>query len=265
MKQKGFTLIELLVVISIISLLSSVVLASLNSAREKARLGASRSFESGFYRVAAELALGIWDFSEGSGASVADLSGNNNNGTLVGSPAWTSSDTPWGFGYAINFNGSTQYMTTPLSRTGQSPFTIMAWYKYEGTSGSSYRALFGGSSADFYIGKDNGGTNIAVQDGAYNSAVAVGTNAWDGKWHHLAYVHSGGIGTVYLDGRLVGSASFAGGTGAIYVGLEVEGAGYYFQGKVTRVRAFQKNLVATDIKRIYASESGIISAMALEQ
>jgi prepilin-type N-terminal cleavage/methylation domain-containing protein len=36
-KSKGFTLIELLVVISIISLLSSVVLVSLNSTREKAR------------------------------------------------------------------------------------------------------------------------------------------------------------------------------------------------------------------------------------
>ncbi|MGB2580374.1 MAG: prepilin-type N-terminal cleavage/methylation domain-containing protein [Minisyncoccia bacterium] len=36
-KSKGFTLIELLVVISIISLLSSIVLASLNSARVKAR------------------------------------------------------------------------------------------------------------------------------------------------------------------------------------------------------------------------------------
>lgn len=35
--QKGFTLIELLVVIAIISLLSSIVMASLNSARQKAK------------------------------------------------------------------------------------------------------------------------------------------------------------------------------------------------------------------------------------
>ncbi|HEU5114196.1 MAG TPA: type II secretion system protein [Candidatus Paceibacterota bacterium] len=51
--RRGFTLIELLVVISIISLLSSVVLSALNSARAKAR-DAKRVSEIGQLKLALE-------------------------------------------------------------------------------------------------------------------------------------------------------------------------------------------------------------------
>lgn len=52
--KKGFTLIELLVVIAIIGILSSVVLASLNTAREKGADAATKSNLSGM-RAQAEL------------------------------------------------------------------------------------------------------------------------------------------------------------------------------------------------------------------
>jgi len=53
-KNKGFTLIELLVVISIIGLLSSIVLTSLNDARAKAR-DAQRVSDIGQIRLALQL------------------------------------------------------------------------------------------------------------------------------------------------------------------------------------------------------------------
>ena len=56
-RNKGFTLIELLVVIAIIGILSAIVLASLNSARQKAQDSRIKS-QLGSMRAAAELYYG---------------------------------------------------------------------------------------------------------------------------------------------------------------------------------------------------------------
>ncbi len=87
MRRNGFTLIELLVVISIISLLSSVVLSSLNTARDKARIAAGQRFEASMHHAYGAGAVGIWDMDEESGSTVSDLSGNGFDGTFSG-PEW---------------------------------------------------------------------------------------------------------------------------------------------------------------------------------
>jgi len=77
--SKGFTLIELLVVISIIALLSSVVLSSLNSARAKA---ATNAVKAAMKQVGIQ-AETYRDTNANYGVSVADCSSGVFNDTQI--------------------------------------------------------------------------------------------------------------------------------------------------------------------------------------
>ncbi len=108
MKEKltrGFTLIELLVVIAIIGILASVVLASLNTARDK---GADAAIKSTINNTRAEAEL----YYDGNSNSYANLCGtltDASNAVNSAGGSWSCSAAAEAYRISSQLKGSTDY------------------------------------------------------------------------------------------------------------------------------------------------------------
>ncbi len=126
MKQKGFTLIELLVVIAIIGILSSVVLASLNSARNK---GADAAVKSGLANARAQAEL-YYD----SGQSYAGVCTSATSGikTMIDQASTTGgvggcSDNAAGWSAYAGLKGATGYWCVGNSGASKATTSVSGW------------------------------------------------------------------------------------------------------------------------------------------
>ena len=187
--RKGFTLIELLVVISIISFLSSIVLASLNTAREKGRLAAAMQFSAQLLHQYGK--VGHWSFDDG---TANDNSGSNLTGTIGGSASF-STDTFSKSGKSLSLNGG-GYISIPsnsnLDFGTTKSFTLSAWIK---TSDPSHRRIISKGHWGFSPGyvmqitNDSNCTSGSIYAGINNAYICFGDkNLADNKWHHLAVI-----------------------------------------------------------------------------
>lgn len=247
MKRRGFTLIELLVVIAIIGLIATLAVVSFGNSREKARLSKGLAMSGQVIRAVGDEAVAVYNMDDCAGNTLTDQSGQSRHATITGA-TW-STDTPSGRGCSLLFNGSTNYVATPLTTPiPLNNFTITGWFK---TSGSGLQVAFSNSSIHpIHL-------NNAVMRLCANGCTT-GTKTYnDGKWHFVAVVGDNVSIRQYIDGsggaEITQAASASIASGTFYIGA-MDSSSYFFNGRLDETRVFMRALTAKEIHQMYVQE-----------
>jgi hypothetical protein len=166
---------------------------------------------------------GWWPMNEGSGQTVRDWSGNNNNGYLGTTPQVDDADPAWVDGV---FNGSAlrffgdDHVTIPANPDLRPQrLTVAAWVRYKQSEFGSptpgifkYPISMGGNGCDVssygMVTDVNEGLQFYIaSNGQYIVSPSAPKTMWDGNWHHVAGTFDGSKLRFYLDGVQMGAGT----------------------------------------------------------
>ena len=255
--NKAFTLIELLVVISILGLLSSIVLLSLQGAKDQAELAEAQSFARQI-RTSLGLSLaGEWKFDDENDPT-RDSSGYDNNGDLLPiglEPVFMDGI----FGKALEFDGNNYVGVSDSANLSdvKSAITISYWVNRTTDSGGYHvlkKDAFGGL-------KDTGGNNF----GFWTSHVGgteylnLSTDAISlNEFHYITLVWRPGNKRIYIDAELADEKTdsrnddlLQNAADIIYIGNSLGWHANDFIGILDEVQIYNEALSLTEIQQLY--------------
>ncbi|GAB5404685.1 MAG: hypothetical protein Aurels2KO_29160 [Aureliella sp.] len=202
-----------------------------------------------------------YDFEENGGTTVLDETANDNDGSFVNSPTW-SSDSKVG-DYSLVFTGdassSNNIVTIPdaPSLDFSDEFSISFWYNtntpqfargdflrsFDGSTGFAVGALTNG-----YVSFNLYGSNGSA---AWNS---VGGFIPDSAWHHVVATFADNTLSIYVDNTVTTSSVVNVGVidpaAPITLG-GVNGSSNDYDGKLDDVRIYSRALAASEVEDLY--------------
>ncbi|GGK04365.1 hypothetical protein GCM10010123_37880 [Pilimelia anulata] len=209
-----------------------------------------------------------WEFSEGSGTSVADSANRGATGTVSNTAAWNAGGQS---GSAFAANGSS-YLTSGsngLVATGTS-YTVAAWlYLSDKSTSRAAISQDGTNVSGFQLGYYQPSDRLVLYTtrtdstgGTVDAALGTTSPALN-TWIHVAGIYDAAAGQLYLyvNGALASSAAHPAtwsATGGFRIGRGwwTAAAAYYWQGRIDSVRAYGRALSAAEVSALYTAAAG---------
>ena len=241
-RKKGFTLIELLLVISIVTLLTSIILGSLNSARDKARIAKALQFDHHIQNAIGDRFVSNFPLD---GGAVDTVGAGTIVSQIVGSPTPTSGI----IGQAVAFDGDDWYATkhTADNRVGNNDsYAISVWFKTDQLIAQSIVGQWSsGGTCPWNIAINvNGNVEFTIFDhdtSEYNKVISE-KNYVDNQFHHIlaARNYTDDNIQLYIDGNLIGTTEDTtdgdvSSAGDFYIGYSYSG---FFIGTIDEYRVY---------------------------
>jgi prepilin-type N-terminal cleavage/methylation domain-containing protein len=198
--------------------------------------------------------VGYWNFDEGNGLTANDMSGNGNNGTLLGTstPAWLSASNCKAGNSCLNFSNG--YVLANGVGTGVpfATYTLTGWIKASTTVGTQIFESFGLPYLADNAGKDFFSASISSTQVSLTGK----TTLTPGVWYFIVASWDGSNMNLYVNGILDAHQAESGTVGAVsslYLGNH-SSLTYQFFGSLDDIRVYNRALSAAEIQEMYNAE-----------